>query len=197
LYQLSIEQPDRFWKEKAEEFISFSVPFTHVRSGSLTDGNFAWFLNGKLNACYNALDRHLPHKKDQVAILWEGDEPGNVRKITYGELFIEVCKWANMLKSLGVRKGDVVCIYLPMIPEAAFAMLACARIGAPHTVVFAGFSMDSLRDRILDGNAKVVLTADEGIRARKAIRLKDIVDAAVAECPSVTVSILIVSKIHP
>jgi acetyl-CoA synthetase len=188
LYDESINNPEAFWDQRAKDFVTFFTPYTQVKSGTLLEGNFAWFLNGTINACYNAVDRHLPKRKDQVAILWEGDEPGTVRRITYGELFIQVSQWANFIKSLGVQKGDSVCIYLPMIPEAAIAMLACARIGASHSVVFAGFSTDSLRDRIQDGNSKIVITADEGKRGKKIIRLKDIVDGAVVDCKSITVS---------
>jgi acetyl-CoA synthetase len=148
-------------------------------------GLVAWFLGGKLNVCENCVDRHVQTRGDQVAILWEGDEPGQNRRITYRELQREVCRMANVLRHHGLRKGDRVAIYMPMIPEAAYAMLACARLGLVHSVVFAGFSAESLRDRILDARCKAVITADEGLRARKVIPLKRTVDEAVMACPTV------------
>jgi acetyl-CoA synthetase len=136
MWARSVENPDQFWADVARKYIDFFVPFTQVHRGDLVHGDVAWFLNGKLNACYNCVDRHLETKADQVAILWEGDQPGVVRKVTYLELYYQVCKLANALKKLGIRKGDVVCVYMPMVPEAVVAMLACARIGAIHTSVF-------------------------------------------------------------
>lgn len=186
MYEQSLEDPEKFWNMIATQQLTFLQPYTDVMQGSLTEGNVAWFLNGKLNACHNAVDRHISERGRQTAILWEGDEPGTVRRITYLELLDQVCRLSNLLTSLGVGRGDVVCIYMPMIPEAAIAMLACARIGAPHSVVFAGFSSEALRDRIVDGNAKVVLTADQGTRAGRIIPLKDFVDVALAGCTSVT-----------
>ena len=132
----------------------------------------AWFLNGRLNASVCCIDQHLPHRQDQTAIVWEGDEPGDSRAITYKELYQEVCRLANAMKAMGVRKGDVVMLYLPMVPEVVFAMLACARIGAPHSVVFAGFSAEALRDRINDSHSKWVMTTDEGKRGGKTLPLK-------------------------
>ena len=184
LYQESIDDPDTFWGTFAETLDWFE-PFEQVSDNDLAAGRIAWFLGGKLNACYNCVGRHLDVRGDQVAILWEGDEPGDVREITYRELHAEVCCLANALKARNVKKGDRVAIYMPMIPEAAYAMLACARIGAVHSVVFAGFSADSLRDRILDSDCTVVLTADEGLRGTKVIPLKKTVDDAVAQCPNV------------
>ncbi len=151
----------------------------------LTDGDAAWFVNGKLNVCYNCVDRHALTHPNKTAILWGGDGAANVRAISYSELLKDVCRVANVLKRLGVRKGDSVCLYMPMIPEAAIAMLACTRIGAPHSVVFAGFSADALRDRILDGQCRYVITADEGVRGGKTIPLKQTVDKALTECPKV------------
>ena len=136
--------------------MSWISPFTKVSSGDFDNGDIAWFLDGKLNACYNCVDKHLPHRADQTAIIWDGDEPGTNRLITYAELAREVSKIANVLKAEGVKKGDVVTLYMPMIPELTMTMLACARIGAIHSVVFAGFSAESLRDRIVDCNSKYV-----------------------------------------
>jgi acetyl-CoA synthetase len=185
MYRASLDTPDIFWAEEASKFVDFFQPFTSVFQGGLEKGDFAWFVNGKLNVSYNCLDRHLQTRGNQVAILWEGDRPGETRTVTYREMFEQVCLCANMLKALGVRKGDPVCIYLPMVPEAAIAMLACARIGAPHSVVFAGFSSEALRDRINDCRAKVVFTADQGMRAGKPVNLKQVTDVALAQCPSI------------
>jgi acetyl-CoA synthetase len=165
--------------------VSWFRPFDTVQEVDLLDGQITWYLGGHLNACYNCVDRHLPARADQVAILWEGDEPGDVRRITYTELHRQVCRMANALKSRGLRRGDVVALYMPMIPEAAYAMLACARIGAIHSVVFAGFSDEALHGRIVDANCVAVITADEGLRGRKIIPLKRTVDSAVHEAPSV------------
>lgn len=159
--------------------------FDRVSQGSFEEGDVAWFLNGRLNASVCCIDQHLPHRQDQTAILWEGDEPGESRAITYKELYQEVCRLANAMKAMGVRKGDVVMLYLPMVPEVVFAMLACARIGAPHSVVFAGFSAEALRDRINDAKSKWVMTTDEGKRGGKTLPLKQIVDKALEGAPSV------------
>jgi len=142
-------------------------------------------LNGQLNACFQCVDRHARATPDKVALLWEGDEPTAIRKVTYAELLREVCRLANALKGLGVKKGDTVAIYMPMVPEAAIAMLACARIGAPHSVVFAGFSAEALRERILEANSRVVITADQGMRGGRTIALKNTVDEALLGCPDV------------
>jgi acetyl-CoA synthetase len=176
---------DAFWERQARERIEWSHPFHTVQDCDFREGRIAWFLGGRLNASVNCLDRHLATRGDKTAILWEGDEPGQVRKLTYRELHGETCRIANALRRLGVRKGDRVAIYMPMIPEAAIAMLACARIGAVHSVVFAGFSAEALRDRIQDAECAVVITADEGVRGGKRIPLKRTVDEAVAQCPSV------------
>ncbi|CDS05202.1 Putative Acetyl-coenzyme A synthetase [Lichtheimia ramosa] len=185
LWEQSVNDPDTFFGNLARDILDWSKPFNTVRTGGFAEGDVAWFPDGELNACYNCVDRHALATPDKVAIIHEGDEPENVVKITYRQLLQEVSRLANVLKSLDVRKGDNVCIYMPMIPEAVYAMLACVRIGALHSVVFAGFSSDSLRDRILDCGARVVLTADEGRRGGKNIATKRIVDAAVKESPCV------------
>ena len=185
LYKRSIEDNDGFWDDMAKQQIDFFAPYTKVKQGEFKHGNIGWFLNGKLNVSYNCVDRHAEATPDKVAILFEGDEPDDIRRITYAELLREVCTFANSLKSLGVRKGDSVCLYMPMVPEAAIAMLACTRIGAPHSVVFAGFSSEALRDRIIDGHCKFVITADEGVRGGRIIPLKKTVDEALHECPDV------------
>jgi len=186
MYARSLSDSDAFWREQALATLDWFVPFTSVQSGSFEKGDVAWFLNGRLNASYNCVDRHVAAGRgNKVALLWEGDEPSEVQKITYSELLEQVCKCANALKRMGVRKGDSVCIYMPMVPAAAVAMLACARLGAPHSIVFAGFSADALRDRIVDGHCRFVITADEGRRGGKTIPLKATTDAALAQCPDV------------
>jgi acetyl-CoA synthetase len=186
LYAQSLADPSGFWGRQARR-LDFAQPFTQVTAQDFASGEFAWFLDGKLNAAWNCIDRHLGDKAAQTAILWVGDEPGTYRHVSYRELHENVCRLANVLLHHGVRRGDRVCIYLPMIPELAWAMLACARIGAVHSVVFAGFSADSLRDRIQDADCRVVLTANEGLRGGKTIALKKIVDAAIAPLPVRTV----------
>jgi acetyl-CoA synthetase len=178
-YRRSLEDPIGFWREQAEVIDWFHPP-SQVFDADLHEVDFSWFGGGRLNACYNCVDRHLTTRGDKTAILWAGDEPGDYRAITYRELKHLVCKIANVLLAQGVQKGDRVAIYLPMIPELAATMLACARIGAVHSVVFAGFSAEALRGRILDAGAKVVVTANEGLRGGKRIPLKKTVDDAVA-----------------
>ncbi|KAK1772448.1 acetyl-CoA synthetase [Phialemonium atrogriseum] len=185
LYKESITEPDKFWARQARELLTWERDFQTVRSGSLDNGDTAWFLEGRLNASYNCVDRHAFKNPDKVAIIYEADEPDDGRTVTYGELLREVSKVAYVLKNMGVRKGDTVAIYLPMIPEALIAFLACSRIGAVHSVVFAGFSSDSLRDRVIDANSKVVITTDEGKRGGKLIGTKKIVDDALKQCPDV------------
>ncbi|MEO8401221.1 MAG: acetate--CoA ligase [Gammaproteobacteria bacterium] len=185
MYERSIRDPKNFWSEQAEKFVTWFKRWDEVMSGDFTQLNVQWFKNGKLNACYNCLDRHLENRSEQTAILWEGDDPANSKKITYAQLHEEVCRFANVLKKNKIKKGDRVCIYLPMIPEAVVVMLACARIGAIHSVVFAGFSPDSLRTRILDADCQLVITADEGLRGNKKIPLKQNVDDALTKCPRV------------
>jgi len=178
LYARSLEDPEAFWSEQAQT-ITWFHPWTSVLDADYREVDFSWFSGGRLNACYNCVDRHLPTHAERTAIIWAGDEPGIYRYISYRELKHEVCRVANVLHAHGVRKGDRVCIYMPMIPETVYAMLACARIGAVHSVVFGGFSAESLRDRILDAGCKVVFTANEGVRGGKKIPLKAITDKAV------------------
>ena len=185
LYQQSIHEPEVFWEEQAREFLDWYQPWEILHRSDLRKGQVSWFEGGKLNACVNCVDRHLPARADQVAIIWEGDDPKDSSKITYRELHERVCRLASALRARGVRKGDRVSIYLPMIPEAAYAMLACARIGAVHSVVFAGFSPESIKDRILDADCRVVITADQGLRGSRTIPLKQNVDKALTHCPDV------------
>jgi acetyl-CoA synthetase len=185
LYQRSIAEPDAFWAEQAERFVSWTRRWDRVSDCDLAKARIRWFEGGQLNAAHNCVDRHLATRGDQVAILWEGDDPADSRALTYRELHDQVCRFANALKGRGVRKGDRVCIYLPMVPEAAVAMLACARIGAVHSVVFGGFSPESIKDRILDSDCRVVVTADEGMRGGRKVPLKANVEKALAQCPGV------------
>lgn len=185
LYNQSIEDSQSFWSENARKYLKWQHDFQLAYNCDLSEGLVSWFIGGKLNACENCVDRHVPSKGDQVAIIWESDEPGVTKEITFIQLQREVSRLANALRHKGIRKGDRVAIYMPMIPEAVYAMLACARIGAVHSVVFAGFSAESLRDRINDAKCKAVITADEGIRGGKYIPLKRTVDEAVLACPSV------------
>jgi acetyl-CoA synthetase len=185
MYKRSIEDPEGFWSEMANEFLSWDQPWNEVVSYDFIKGEAAWFSGGKLNVSYNCIDRHLPERADQTALIWEGDDPADSKHITYGELKEHVCKLANALKSRGVKKGDRVCIYMPMIPEAAYAMLACTRIGAIHSIVFGGFSPEALKDRILDSDCQTLITADEGVRGGKAVPLKVNADKALASCPNV------------
>ncbi len=180
LYRESIANPAAFWQVQAETLTWFHRPES-THQARIEEGEVAWFAGGKLNACFNCVDRHADTQPDKTAIIWVANEPGEYRHISYAELAREVGRLANVLRSHGVRKGDSVCIYLPMIPEVAFAMLACARIGAVHSVVFAGFSASALRERILDADSAVVITADEGLRGPKRIPLKQTVDEAVQD----------------
>ena len=181
-----MDNPEAFW-EKEGKRINWIKPYTMVKdvTWSNNDVNIKWFYDGTLNASYNCIDRHLSDKSDQIAIIWEGDDPNESKKITYKELHQKVSKFANMMKHFGVQKGDRVTIYMPMIPEAAYAMLACSRIGAIHSVVFGGFSPDALAGRILDCDSKFLITADEGIRGGKIVPLKVNSDKALEQCPDV------------
>jgi acetyl-CoA synthetase len=181
MYQESITNPDDFWAKQAEEFLTWDNKWESVSSVDFNTGNIEWFKGATINASYNCIDRHLPQRANQTAIIWEGDE-GEVKNISYQQLHDEVAKFANGLKELGVGKGDRVIIYMPMIVEAAYAMLACARIGAIHSVVFGGFSPDSLKSRIVDCDAKVVITADYSRRGGKVVPLKTNVDKALQGC---------------
>ncbi len=185
MYKRSVDDPEGFWAEQAETFLTWSKPWTKVTEWDYNTAHIRWFEGGKLNVSYNCLDRHLEARGDQVAIIWEGDDPNVDKKITYRELHADVNKFANALKSRGVKKGDRVCIYMPMIPEVAVAMLACTRIGAVHSIVFGGFSPESLKDRILDSDCRVVITSDEGLRGSKHVGLKTNTDKALLECPDV------------
>ena len=191
MYRRSIENPEEFWSEQAEKYLTYTKRWDQVMSYDYVTGAIAWFSGAKLNATVNCIDRHLEARGDQIAIIWEGDDPSEQQHISYKELHESVCRFANLLKSRGVGKGDRVSIYMPMIPEAAVAMLGCARIGAVHSVVFGGFSPDSLRDRILDSDCRVVVTADEGPRGGRPVPLKANVETALAECPDVHTTIVV------
>ncbi|MBN2975106.1 acetate--CoA ligase [Pseudomonas fluorescens] len=193
LYRQSIEQPDTFWAEQAKGFLDWITPWHTVHRSDINTGAAQWFAGGQLNVSYNCIDRHLAQRADQPAFIWEGDDPTKSSTITYRQLHQNVCRLANVLKSRGVKKGDRVCIYMPMIPEAAYAMLACTRIGAVHSVVFGGFSPDALRDRILDADCRTVITADEGVRGGRPVALKQNVDKALASCPNVS-TVLVVER---
>jgi len=191
MYQQSLDNPDSFWAEMANAFLSWDRTWDTVARYDFTKGDAQWFAGGKLNVSYNCIDRHLPERADQTALIWEGDDPADCKHITYAQLKDHVCRLANTLKARGVRKGDRVCIYMPMIPEAAFAMLACTRIGAVHSVVFGGFSPEALKDRILDSDCQTLITADEGVRGGKKVSLKANADKALADCPNVHTCLVI------
>ncbi|MFL2710529.1 MAG: acetate--CoA ligase [SAR86 cluster bacterium] len=189
LYDESINNPKDFFKKMAKENLSWINNFNEVHNNKFA--NTRWFDDGKINVSENCIDRHLEESADKIALIWEGDDSKDSKKFTFKELHIEVCKFSNVLKNLNITKGSRVCIYMPMIPEAAFAMLACSRIGAIHSVVFGGFSPESLKDRILDADCEVVITADEGIRGGKKVPLKLNVDEALRKCPNVRNTIVI------
>jgi acetyl-CoA synthetase len=195
MYEASVKAPEAFWGEHGKR-IDWFKPFTKVKNTSFAPDNVSikWFEDGTTNVSYNCVDRHLAKRGDQVAIIWEGDDPKDDAKITYRQLHAQVMKWANVLKSQGVEKGDRVTIYLPMIPEAAYAMLACTRIGAVHSIVFGGFSPDSLAGRIEDASTSVVITADEGLRGGRKVPLKVNVDAAIDKVPGVVKSVIVVKR---
>jgi len=185
MYRQSVDNPDQFWADQATQFLTWNAPWETVSRSEIQSGQATWFEGGKLNVAANCIDRHLLARAEQTAIIWEGDDPADAAHISYAQLHQQVSRLGNVLRERGVKKGDRVCIYMPMIPEAAYAMLACARIGAVHSVVFGGFSPDALKDRILDSDCQVVITADEGLRAGKAIPLKANTDKALANCPNV------------
>jgi len=184
MYQRSVEEPDAFWAEQAEAFLDWDQKWQSVCQSDMRKGEVSWFAGGKLNVSVNCIDRHLDKRAEQVAIIWEGDDPAEDQMITYRQLHREVSRLGNLLRERGIEKGDRVCIYMPMIPEAAYAMLACARIGAVHSVVFGGFSPDALKDRIQDADCRLLITADEGIRGGKKVPLKNNADQALADCPN-------------
>ena len=191
MYRQSLEDPETFWSQQASEFLSWEKAWDSVCESDLSTGHARWFDGGQLNASVNCIDRHLPARAEQTAILWEGDDPGESQHITYQVLKDEVCRLANVMHDRGIRTGDRVCIYMPMVPEAAYAMLACTRIGAIHSVVFGGFSPEALKDRINDASCRMVITADEGLRGGKKVPLKTNVDAALEACPSVDTVIVL------
>lgn len=192
MYQESVNDPQLFWG-KHGKIVDWIKPFTQVKNTSFEPGNIniKWFEDGQLNVSANCIDRHLAERGDEVAIIWEGDDPKDDDQITFNQLHDKVCRFSNVLKAQGVKKGDVVCLYMPMVPEAAVAMLACTRIGAIHTVVFGGFSPEALSGRIIDSNAKVVITADEGVRGGRAVPLKANVDQALKN-PDTNISSVVV-----
>lgn len=193
MYQQSVNNPESFWSEHGK-VVEWIKPFSQVKHTSFDTGHvdIRWFEDGTLNVSANCLDRHLAEKGDHIAIIWEGDDPAEDKSLTYRELHQQVCRFSNALKAQGIRKGDVVCLYMPMVPEAAIAMLACTRIGAVHTVVFGGFSPEALSGRIIDSDAKLVITADEGIRAGRPVPLKKNVDEALTNPEIKSISKVIV-----
>ena len=193
MYARSLSEPDAFWAEQAEAFVSWERKWDAVSSFDFHSADIRWFEGARLNVSANCLDRHLETRGDQIAIIWEGDNPDDHKHISYRELHAEVCRFSNVLKTCGVKTGDRVSIYMPMVPEAAVAMLACTRIGAIHSVVFGGFSPDALKDRILDSECSVVITADEGIRGGRAVPLKANTDEALKSCPDVH-SVIVVQR---
>jgi len=197
MYQDSIDNPEAFWAEQAKLFLDWIEPWDAVMNYDYQTGHIRWFEGGTLNVSVNCIDRHLESRGDQVAIIWEGDDPSQDNKITYRQLHKEVCKFANVLISQGVKKGDRVCIYLPMISEAATVMLACTRIGAVHSIVFGGFSAEALKDRIVDSDCHYVVCADEGYRGGKTLAIKANVDIAVESCPEIKKVIVIKNTGNP
>jgi len=194
MYRESIENPDEFWGKMAEEHVTWFKKWDRVREYDFKDPRVEWFINGKLNVCYNCLDRHVENGDgDKTALIWEGNTPGEVKKYSYEQLLNEVKKFANVLKSRGIKKGDRVCIYLQMIPELAISMLACARIGAIHSIVFGGFSAESLHERIVDSESKLLITQDGAFRGKKSFNMKSSADKAVKNAPSIK-SVIVVKR---
>ncbi len=197
LYQRSITEPEAFWAEQAEQFLTWDSAWHKVMRCDYHAADIHWFEGGKLNVSVNCVDRHLATRGNQVAIIWEGDDPAHSSHVTYRELHEQICKFANVLKAQGIGKGDHVCLYLPMIPEAAVVMLACTRIGAVHSIVFGGFSAEALKDRLLDGDCRYLVCADEGYRGGKIIPIKATVDKAAEHCPKLEKVIVIKHSNHP
>ncbi|MCR9192538.1 MAG: acetate--CoA ligase [Gammaproteobacteria bacterium] len=193
LYRQSIEQPRTFWADQAEKILTWFQPWEEVCTGAFETHDVNWFVKGQLNACYNCVDRHLETRADQTALIWEGSDPSDSRTYTYQALHQQVCRFANVLKAQGVKKGDRVCLYLPMLPELVFAMLACARIGAIHSVVFSGFSAAALQLRLQDTKSELLITADQSVRGDKMIPLKRQADEALKACPQVK-SVIVVQR---
>lgn len=191
MYERSVHERDAFFGEMAERFLTWDKRWDEVCSFDFVAGRASWFAGGKLNVSVNCIDRHLPERAEQVALIWEGDDPANSRSITYAQLKDEVCRLANALRARGIKRGDRVCLYLPMVPEAVYAMLACTRIGAIHTIVFGGFSPEALKDRIQSARCTAIITGDEGLRGGRVVPLKANVDKALAECPDVATCIVI------
>ncbi|MCL2757528.1 MAG: acetate--CoA ligase [Coriobacteriia bacterium] len=195
MYQRSIEDPEGFWAEQAEEFLYWKEPWSKVLEWDFEDPHFSWFVGGKTNVSYNCIDRHLHDgRRNKAAFIWESDERHS-KVYTYQSLYTRVCRLSNVLKSYGIGKGDVVAIFLPMVPEIVFAMLACARIGAIHTIIFSGFSAEALRDRLQQSHAKVLITADSGLRGGRINPLKNMADAALLECPEIQ-KVIVVSRLQ-
>ena len=190
LYRRSIQETDAFWGEQAKKYLTWIKPWRSVLKYNFEEANISWFQGGQLNACANCLDRHIDKLEGNIAYYWEGDDPKETREITYGDLFEEVNKMAAFLKLRGVKKGDRVIIYMPMVAELPVALLACARIGAVHSVVFAGFSAEALANRIRNCGARAVITADAGMRGGKSIPLKKTVDEALTGCPDINLVIV-------
>ena len=197
LYSQSLADPEQFWSLQATHYVTWLRPWRCVFQGDLTDFNTRWFVDGKLNVCDNCIDRHLASRADKLALIWEGNHPSRRQQFTYHDLHTQINRFANVLKHYGVKKGDRVCIYLPMIPEIVITMLACARIGAIHSVVFAGFSSDALKSRMLDAECRVLITADEGLRGEKLIPLKTYADEALCDVLMIEQVIVVKHTHHP
>ena len=193
LYKWSLSDPEAFWDSQAKHFLDWITPWDEVMQQDENKVHAQWFNGGEINVAYNCVDRHLKSQGDKIAIIWESDDGRESTKLTYKQLHEKVCKFSNALKNNNVKKGDRVCIYMPLIVETAVAMLACTRIGAVHSVVFGGFSAKALSDRILDAECKIIVTANEGMRGGKVIPIKNIVDQALGDCPNVN-SVIVVKR---